>query len=332
MRRFLWPRVSAVVALILAFVLTFGLSAQPTPERFQVHFIDVGQADAILIMNEAKNCKILIDAGDTRYPESSKNFRAYLSEHLPPGSTMDLAIATHPHSDHIGSMQWVLENYRVKTYIDNGQEHPTNLYNNLMAVVRRQRSQNLEYYTYASVPADKEAFCEEPGPKVRILYPQAGLDPDLCEKNQNNCSVVSKVTLRNTSFLFPGDAEREQEEILLEDPQVKRQLNADVLKVGHHGSDTSSREELLSAVSPTWMVISAGERDVGTNKGYKHPKLATIRELLTFAGPRNNARMIDAYDRAEKRWRQVRIWGTLFVTAKDGTVVLSTDGDNIRKE
>lgn len=331
MRRFLWPSVSAVVALVLASVFTFGLSAQPAPERLQVHFIDVGQADAILIMNETKSCKILIDSGDTRYPESSKNFRAYLSEHLPHGSTIDLAIASHPHSDHIGSMQWVFENYRVKTYIDNGQEHPTKLYNNLMAVVRQQQNQSLEYYTYGSVSTDKEAFCGDRGPKVRVLYPQAGLDPDLCEKNQNNCSVVSKLTFGTTSFLFPGDAEREQEEILLEDPRIKPQLDTDVLKVPHHGSDTSSSEEFLNAVSPTWMGVSAGEKDVGTNKGYKHPKFSTIRELLTFAGPRNNARMIDAYDRAGKRWRQVRIWGTLFVTTRDGTVVLSSDGANIIK-
>lgn len=84
---------------------------------------DVGQADGIFITDEAKSCKILIDSGDTRDPDSSKNFRAYLAAQLPAGAEIDLAIASHPHSDHIGSMKWVRETYRVKTYVDNGQEH-----------------------------------------------------------------------------------------------------------------------------------------------------------------------------------------------------------------
>jgi len=162
-------------------------------------------------------------------------------------------------------------------------------------------------------------------------YPRQGLDDDLCEQNANNCSVVAKRTFGTTSFLFPGDTEEEQEELLLNDADVKKALNADVLKVAHHGSDTSSSPEFLEAVSPTWMVISAGKKDEGTNKGYKHPRLSTVRNLLAFAGDQTGARTIDAYDATKKQWSQLRIWGRLFVTAKDGTVVLSTDGTDVRK-
>jgi len=143
--------------------------------------------------------------------------------------------------------------------------------------------------------------------------------------------VVAKLTFGTTSFLFPGDTEEEQEELLLNDADVKKALNADVLKVAHHGSDTSSSPEFLEAVSPTWMVISAGKKDEGTNKGYKHPRLSTVRNLLAFAGDQTGARTIDAYDATKKQWSQLRIWGRLFVTAKDGTVVLSTDGTDVRK-
>lgn len=140
---------------------------------------------------------------------------------------------------------------------------------------------------------------------------------------------MTKLTVGKTSFLFPGDAEEEQEQVRLKDSSITKQLEADVLKVSHHGSDTSSSEEFLDAVSPTWMVISADEKDVGTNKGYKHPRLSTVRNLLGFAGTKTTARTIDAYDATKKQWKRPRIWGQLFVTARDGTVVLSTDGSSI---
>ena len=71
---------------------------------------------------------------------------------------------------------------------------------------------------------------------------------------------------------------------------------------------------------------------MGTNKGYRHPRYSTIRELLAFAGPRETGRLIDTYDRERKQWRRARIWGGFYVTARDGTVVLSSNGTAIRKE
>jgi beta-lactamase superfamily II metal-dependent hydrolase len=229
-------------------------------------------------------------------------------------------------------MQWALETYRVKTYVDNGQEHSSKLYRDLMAVVRQQARQALAYHPYGRFPQQKEAICGAAGPRVQVLHPQAGLDPDVCEKNQNNCSVVARLSVGRTRFLFPGDAENEEEELILGDASVRPELAADVLKVGHHGSDTSAGDEFLEAVNPSWMVISAGKKEVGTNKGYRHPRWSTVRELLAFAGPREGVRVIDAYDGERKQWRRPRIWGRLYVTAKDGTVVLSTNGSDIRRE
>jgi glyoxylase-like metal-dependent hydrolase (beta-lactamase superfamily II) len=114
-------------------------------------------------MNESKTCTILIDAADTRYPERSRTFRTYRSEHLLHGSTIDLAVASHPHNDHIGSVRWVLDPCRVKAYIDNGQEYSTRLHANLMAAVRRQREQGPEYFAYGCVPVGRDAFCGDRG-------------------------------------------------------------------------------------------------------------------------------------------------------------------------
>jgi competence protein ComEC len=91
------------------------------------------------------------------------------------------------------------------------------------------------------------------------------------------------MTYEAVSFLFPGDAEEEQEAMLLEHSELKESLSANVLKVSHHGSDTSSSRAFLDAGSPEWMVISAGKKNVGTNKSFMHPRLATINNLMTFA-------------------------------------------------
>src|SRR5437867_2604944 len=106
--RQLLRRAQALLGLSLALlVLVSGPSAQPPAGRLQVHFIDVAQADSVLIMNDAKDCVILIDSGESRSKRSKDSFRAYLGQHLPANGSIDLVISSHPHSDHIGSMQWV---------------------------------------------------------------------------------------------------------------------------------------------------------------------------------------------------------------------------------
>jgi competence protein ComEC len=329
-RRLQWVlQFSVAIATFLALVA--GLWAQPRARLF-VHFIDVGQADAVLITNDQQSCTILIDAGDTRYPESAKRFRAYLASHLPSGSAIDLVIATHPHNDHIGSMQWVLDTYRVKRYVDNGQVYDSRIYERLMAVVTHQRRHDgLDYHPWPMIPAGVRTVCGVDGPQLEFPSPPAGVDSDVCDDNQNNCSVITRLTFGGSSFLFPGDAEEQEEAQLLSSASLRQRLRADVLKVPHHGSDTSSSEDFLAAVAPAWMVISAGEKDVGTNRAYKHPRFSTIQELLPFAGDRAHRRLIDAFDGALRRWRRVPIWGGLWITRVDGTVVLTTDGSHVSK-
>jgi hypothetical protein len=161
--------------------------------------------------------------------------------------------------------------------------------------------------------------------------PRSGYQRQFCDSNPNNCSVIVRMTYESVSFLFPGDAEEEQEAMLLEHSELKESLSANVLKVSHHGSDTSSSRAFLDAVSPEWMVVSAGKKNVGTNKSFMHPRLATINNLMTFAGAHENPRYVDVYDSARKVWARKSIWGKLFVTGKDGQVVLSSDGSEIRK-
>jgi competence protein ComEC len=306
--------------------------SSPAQSRIEIHFIDVGQGDAVLVTSPKKDCVIVIDSGDTRYPASSRNFRSYLQKKLPLGSKIDLAVASHPHSDHVGSMTWVLRNYRVGTFVDNGVEYDSAMYRELAGEVRRQVGQKrLRYFSHDQL-FQSEQFCPSPSVRPTFLLPHGGYERQFCDKNPNNCSVVFRLNHESVSLLFVGDAEEEQEAMLLGETGLRSQLGATVLKVPHHGSDTSSSREFLDAVAPRWMVVSAGKKNVGTNKSFMHPRLSTVRNLLDFAGRQVNLRDVDVYDSQQKVWGRKRIWGNLLFTEKDGTVVLSSDGSKVAKQ
>jgi competence protein ComEC len=109
--------------------------------------MNIGQGDAILAILAKRECVMLIDSGDSRYPGSSKKFKAYIQDKLPRGSIIDLAVASHPHADHLGSMLWVLRNYRVGTYIDNGLQYESATYRKLKAELQAQiRQRQLRYF------------------------------------------------------------------------------------------------------------------------------------------------------------------------------------------
>src|SRR5438874_437587 len=134
---------SRIWLLTVIYLLSIPVAAwdQTISGNVEIHFINVGQGDAILAMAPKRECVMLIDSGDTRYPSSADNFRAYLKANLPIGSRIDIAVSSHPHNDHIGSMLWVLQNYRVGTYIDNGVVYESAIYKKLKTEVKRQMSQ-----------------------------------------------------------------------------------------------------------------------------------------------------------------------------------------------
>src|ERR1051326_8418606 len=93
-------------AILILAVFPSILWGQPFSGQLEVHFINVGQADASLVISPRRECVMLIDSGDTRYPASAKNFKSYIQRQLPLGTRIDIVIASHPHNDHIGSLQW----------------------------------------------------------------------------------------------------------------------------------------------------------------------------------------------------------------------------------
>lgn len=237
-------------------LIAFGMSpSYMTPEgELQVHFIDLGNADCILVRQGEHN--LLIDAGDVG---DEKEIVDYLDRHGV--KKLDLVIATHPHADHIGEMAAVLDRYPVDCFImafmPEGKEPTTNVYRKMLQVLDEK-----------DIPLEEA----EPGHVYTLGTAQLQILAPLAEDSDPNAmSVVTRLTFGNRSFLFTGDAEAGVErQILTKGYNVK----ADVLKAGHHGSRTSSSDPFLRAVAPEYVMITCG-----TGNSYGHPHDETIRRL-----------------------------------------------------
>lgn len=242
-----------------------------------VHFIDVGQGDSILIQTPEQN--ILIDAGERTAGESVVEYLRNLNV-----TYLNIVISTHPHSDHIGGLINVINNITTGEVIDPAVPHTTQTYEDYLVLIDQKNIKFTE--GKAGMSRDLGG-----GALMQIIHPSSPSVSDL-----NNASIVVRLTFGDISFVFSGDAENEAEnEILLRDYD----LSATVLKVGHHGSRTSTSDSYLSAVSPKVAVISCGKDNT-----YGHPHEETLK-LLKDSG-------IDVYR-----------------TDTNGTIVIKTDGQSL---
>lgn len=218
-----------------------------------VFYIDVGQGDCELIHTPSGN--ILIDAGES-LPENAAKIISFAKQLEI--EKFDCVIATHPHSDHIGSMADVLEKIPADQIImpelPEEETPTTRVYENLLDTITR-----LEIPVLPAVPGERYEIA---GVTLEILAP---LEED---ENLNNMSVVVKMRYQDASFLFDGDAESGAERAMLASGE---DLRADILKAGHHGSRTSSTKDYLEAVQPEIAVISCGE-----GNSYGHPHQQTL--------------------------------------------------------
>jgi len=219
-----------------------------------VDVLDVGQGDSILIRTPA-NKAILIDASDNqaKVPALLTSLGV---------TSLDLVIATHPHADHIGGMDEVLDAFPVKNYLDNGLPHTTATYE---AVMSRVEAKKIPYKTGLT----GMSFNLDDGAVLEILFPN-GVPLKDTRSDLNSNSVVARLTHGDDCFLFTGDAEEPTERALL----AAGLAQCDVLKVAHHGSNHSSTAPFLAAVKPSIAVIS-----VGTGNRYGHPGEETLGRI-----------------------------------------------------
>ncbi len=230
----------------------FGMS-NASGSNLNVHFIDVGQGDSILVqLPNGQN--MLIDAGPNKAAETLVSYLQNLNV-----GKVDYLIATHPHEDHIGGMDEVVNTFDIGEVYMPAATTNTKTFERLQNAL--EAKQLFPTAAFAGI-----TILNKGDLNIQILAPnQQTYD------NLNNYSAVVKLTYGDTSFLFTGDAEAESEaEILKAGFEVK----ADVLKVGHHGSHSSTSPEFLAAVNPAYAVICCGE-----GNDYGHPHQVTLDKL-----------------------------------------------------
>ena len=236
----------------------YGSSSQAENDgKLSVYFLDVGQGDSSLILFGEKT--ILIDAGEIDMGDR------VVSDLKELGVTrIDLLVATHPHSDHIGGMQNVLDNFPVGQVLDSGMPHGSTLYERFLEKIDKK---NIPF----KVAVQGDTIDLDPALRIVVLSPpEKRLGDDL-----NTNSIVLRISYGTINFLFTGDAGDEAETALVKSGYA---LDAQILKVGHHGSLYSSSPAFIARVRPEAAIISLGQ-----DNPYGHPHKQAV-DTLTDAG------------------------------------------------
>ena len=247
-----------LIVLIILFLtylfISYSNSTLISNEKLQgikVSYLDVGQADSILI--QVDNDSVLIDAGNN---SDGKNLVEYI--HNQNINSFKYVFGTHAHEDHIGGMDDIILNFDIDHFYMPNVITTTKTFEDVLDALE---ARNIRFET----PGIDDSF-NIGAAKIEVLY--VGDD----EKNLNNTSIVLKIIYKNIKFLFMGDLEKDIEKKLL-----GKDIKSDVLKVGHHGSSTSSSDEFIKRVNPMFGIIS-----VGRDNSYKHPSKKTLDILNRY--------------------------------------------------
>ena len=247
-------------------------------DLLKVHYLDVGQGDSIFV-ELPNNETMLIDAAESYQSENIINYLKNLNY-----QKIDYVIGTHPHTDHIGGLKNIINTFEIGKIYMPKVISTTKTYESLLMAIK---DKNLKINTAKA----GTSIIDTDTLKINILAPNNSIYTEL-----NNYSVVTKITYGTTKFLFMGDAEK------LSENEIKENVSADVIKIGHHGSNTSSSIDFIKKVNAKYGIIS-----VGLNNKYNLPKEETITN-----------------------WENS---GTkIYLTSTNGTIRASSDGTNIKIE
>ncbi len=252
--------------ILLGFLVSLAalimMNALPllAPPTLHVAFLDIGQGDAIWI--QAPNGReLLIDSG----PDQSVIDRLGEEKNFF-DRTIDVILATHSDADHIGGFPYVLDRFKVGTVVESEISSPTLIDRTFGQKVINEQANKLTARSGERIILDKNH-----GVVIDILFP----DQNPTGWETNEASIVARVSYGNTSFLLTGDSPSDVEDYLVK--TYGPQLKSDVLKLGHHGSKTSSSDAFLQVVHPTTAIVSAG---LGNKYGHPAPEVIERAESV----------------------------------------------------
>lgn len=249
-----------LVILLCLSVFAFSTNsiASQKDGLLKIYFLDVGQGDAVFVETPNGN-QVLIDGGpdDKVIQELAKVMPFYDRE-------IDLVVLSHPHADHVSGLIEVLERYEVKNILQAREEYSSPVVPVWLDAVKDEKAEEIEAVAGRAIDLGNDVF-------LKIIYPKISLEGQAV-RNPNNSSVVMMLDYKDTEILLVGDIEAKIEKELLSDD-----IDADVLKVGHHGSKTSTTVSFLEKVSPQVAFI-----EVGSKNKFGHPSPEVIRRLENF--------------------------------------------------
>ncbi len=272
MKKIIIPIFLLIAAVVTTYLIFNGNNPVPCDE-ITVHFIDVGQGDAILI--DAGTIEILIDGGD-----KSSGVAEYLDRYV--DGNLEVIIATHAHADHIGGLISVIDRFQVEQIWYDGYSAPSQTFKDFISA---SQSENAQIHI-----AQKGDIISSGELSLLVLSPQT------TSSDLNNNSIVLSFSYGTVDFLFTGDAEHEAEEAMLLSSFIPVP-DIEILKVGHHGSRTSSSPDFLSALTPEVAIYMAK-----TGNSYGHPHSETIEALSN-------------------------IGAEIYGTDAHGTIIITTNGE-----
>jgi competence protein ComEC len=262
MERFGSKKVFAFLGLlvVLNVVAWSVVSDLSKPRLLAVNFFDIGQGDAIFI-ETPKRQQILIDGGP------GSKILEKLGKEIPFWDRdIDLVILTHPEADHLSGLIEVLKKYKVNSILWTGVVRDTPEYKEWEELIREEGAK-----IYFSKSGQKIKMSS--GISIDILYPFENIKGKEI-KDSNDTSIIGRLIFNDISFLFTGDASEKTEKELL---NAKSEIASDVLKIGHHGSKTSSSADFLDKISPALAIIQ-----VGKNNSYGHPTQEVLENLKKY--------------------------------------------------
>ena len=275
----------ALVLLVSVASLIWIAALTRTDPRLHVYFVDVGQGDGALIITPGGQ-QVLIDGG----PDPLV-FAQLIGERMPPNDrTIELMVLTHPHSDHVNGLTEVLRSYDVEMVLERAIVYDSQPYVTWRQAVDSEDAEVVQAQAGQVVELDSGVLMQVVGPPESLL---SGTASDV-----DNASVALRLVYGEVSFLFTGDMFSEAEGALVRENIA---LDSDVLKVGHHGSRSSSTRAFLDLVSPAVAVISVGEEN-----RFGHPHVEAVESLIEHVPE-----------------------GEIFLTSERGTIEFVTDGKGL---